>query len=154
MQEQRGLTVRRIGEFKRADIQYRMRPGAYAIAFREGKVMLVEEHSADENLQLPGGGIDPGESPTMALHRELMEETGWRATNLRKLGAFRRFPYMAELGFWADKVCHIYLVHPARQLGAPSEPGHTVHWLAPEDALSALGVEGYRHFLALALRRS
>ena len=144
--------MRRIGEAKRLDTKYRMRPGAYGIVALHGKVMLVHEHASDENLQLPGGGIDPGESPTTALHRELMEETGWRVSGLRKLGSFRRYPHMPEYGFWADKVCHIYLARPLRRHGPPTEQGHSVIWAEPDAAIELLGVEGYRHFLRRALR--
>lgn len=144
--------MRRIGEAKRLGVQYRMRPGAYGIAIRNGKVLLIEETRSDENLQLPGGGIDPGESPIVALHREMMEETGWRVAQPVRIGAFRRFPFMPEYGFWAEKVCHIFLVTPTLRIGEPTEPGHIVHWLDPEDALDGLGVDGYRFYLANALR--
>ena len=34
-------------------------------------------------IQLPGGGIDPGESPEAALKREIKEETGCSVTGLK-----------------------------------------------------------------------
>lgn len=38
---------------------------------------------------LPGGGIDPGESPEEALVREIHEETGYRVKILRKCACYQ-----------------------------------------------------------------
>ena len=81
--------MRRYGEPVRADRRYLPRPGVYAILPREGCVLVTEQADPGPELQLPGGGIDPGESPHAALHREVYEETGWRIAAPRRLGAYR-----------------------------------------------------------------
>jgi 8-oxo-dGTP diphosphatase len=99
-------------------------------------------------LQLPGGGIDPGEGPLQALHREVFEETGWKIGAARRLGAFRRFTYMPEYDLWAEKLCMIYMAQPVRTLGPPSEAGHTPVWATPALAARKLGNAGDRHFVS------
>ena len=149
--------MRRYGEPVRAGRRYLPRPGVYAILPREGCVLVTEQADPCPELQLPGGGIDPGESPHAALHREVYEETGWRIAAPRRLGAYRRFTYMPEYDLWAQKVCTIYLARPVRRLGPPTEPGHTARWLPLADAVADLGPEGDRAFLtelAARLRRA
>lgn len=145
--------MRRVGQPREFGRNYRLRPGAYAVLPRGAQVLLTYQTNTEDNMQLPGGGIDPGESPLAALHREVFEETGWHITRPRRLGAFRRFTYMPEYGFWAEKVCTIYLAHPTRQIGPPSEPDHLAIWAPAEQAVEMLYNPGDRHFAALALDR-
>ena len=43
-------------------------------------------------LEIPGGLVDPGESPAAAAGRELIEETGYRAGRLESLGSLNPNP--------------------------------------------------------------
>lgn len=43
-------------------------------------------------LEIPGGLVDPGESPAEAAARELLEETGYRAGRLASLGSLNPNP--------------------------------------------------------------
>jgi 8-oxo-dGTP diphosphatase len=61
---------------------------------------------------------------------------------------------MPEYDRWAEKLCTIYLAHPVRPHGAPTEPGHTAHWLPVEMALEALGNPGDRAFVERLLWES
>ena len=70
--------IRRFGEPPRSDLRYTRRAGAYALLPRGGHLLLTNQQNPGPDIQLPGGGIDPGESPLVALHREVFEETGWR----------------------------------------------------------------------------
>lgn len=128
--------IKRVGEPPLRGIRYGRRPGAYAILLRGDEILLTHQQEPEPEFQLPGGGIDPGESPVHALHREVREETGWTIAKPRRIGAFRRFVYMPEYERWAEKVCHIFVARPARALGPPTEAGHTAVWtparLAPE----------------------
>jgi 8-oxo-dGTP pyrophosphatase MutT (NUDIX family) len=51
--------------------------------------LLVFEHDADyqAGIQVPGGGIEPGESPEAAAIRESLEETGLSLQNPVFLGS-------------------------------------------------------------------
>ena len=139
--------IRRYGEAVRPGVSYTRRPGAYAILWRNDALLLTHQAEPVPEFQLPGGGIDPGESPVAALHREVFEETGWRIARPRKLGAFRRFTYMPEYDLWAEKLCHIYLAFPVRRHGPPSEPGHTAIWMPVALAARELGNDGDRAFV-------
>jgi len=144
--------IRRYGEAVKQGRRYGRRPGVYAILLRGSSILTTFQAEPTPEFQLPGGGIDPGEHPITALHREVMEETGWRIAIDRRLGAFRRFTYMPEYDRWAEKICTVYLAHPVRRLCAPTEPGHTAVWLPATEALTRLGNEGDRGMLAGLLR--
>jgi len=143
--------IRRFGTPPEPGRIYKHRPGAYVVLLR-GTDMLVTQQISEKlpepELQLPGGGIDPGESPITALHREVLEETGWRISAPRRLGAFRRFTYMPDYDKYAEKLCTIYVARPVRQLAAPSEPGHTAIWLPRDVAMTSLANSGDRYFIA------
>ena len=140
--------IPRVGETVRRGMRYRQRTGVYAVLPRDGALLLTHQAEPVPEFQLPGGGIDPGESPVAALHREVFEETGWRITRPVRLGAFRRFAYMPEYDLWAEKLCHVFVAHPVRAHGAPSEPGHTACWVPGDVALDLLGNDGDRLFVS------
>lgn len=144
--------IPRVGEPLAKDVRYRIRPGAYAILPRDGKILLTYQRDPEPEFQLPGGGIDAGEQVLPALHREIIEETGWTMHRPRRLTAYRRFTYMPEYELWAEKLCTIYVAHPAVRLSDPLEDGHTAVWMTPQTALSALSNDGDRAALELFLR--
>jgi ADP-ribose pyrophosphatase YjhB (NUDIX family) len=71
-----------------------IRPAAYAVMVRDGRVLLLRmKHTG--KFHLPGGGIEPGERLEAALARELREETGLEV-EIGKLAHFE------ELFFFYD----------------------------------------------------
>ena len=143
--------MRRIGEPWRPGKPYRDRIGAYAIiAGGDGHLLLVEQ---DGELQLPGGGIDPGESPLRALHREVREETGWRIGAVRRIGAFQRFVWMPEYLIWARKVQLIFLARAIAPIPGPIEQGHIPVWSSPDTAAETLDVAGDRAMVRHAIHQ-
>ena len=128
--------------------RYRLRPGAYGLLVRDGRVLLTRQIEDDER-QLPGGGIDPGESPYRALAREVLEETGWTIGAARRIGTYRRFAYLPDYGFWAEKLCHVWLARPLFRRSDPVEPMHRPAWVALSDLPDAVDEDGARRFLRL-----
>jgi 8-oxo-dGTP diphosphatase len=139
--------MRRIGEpFRRKP--YRDRIGAYAVIPGARGLLLVDQNG---ELQLPGGGIDPGESPLQALHREVGEETGWRIARPRRIGAFQRFAWLPDYGYWARKVQLVYIARAVCPAGPPLEPGHVPVWLPAAEAARRLDIAGDREMVRRAL---
>lgn len=72
-------------------------PGAVIILplLAEDRVCLIRNyrHAVGETLiELPAGTLEPGEEPLETAHRELIEETGYRAAKIEPLHTFFASP--------------------------------------------------------------
>ena len=73
---------------------YTARMGDYALIYAvttEGKVLVLRQYKHGVGrvcLTFPGGYIAPGEDPSVAAERELIEETGYRGGAVTSLGSF------------------------------------------------------------------
>jgi ADP-ribose pyrophosphatase len=82
----------------------------------EGEVVLVRQfrHGTRQvMLEIPGGVVDPGESPEQAAVRELLEETGFEPDRVRLLG--RVCPNPAIQGNY----CYSFLAEGCRRVREP-----------------------------------
>lgn len=82
-------------------------PGAVAIlAFIDNEtILLVEQFRIALNktmLEIPAGKLEKGEIPLECAHRELEEETGYKAGKLEYLGT------IATGAGFTDEIIHIY----------------------------------------------
>lgn len=76
----------------------------------QGRVVLIRQWrqgSGAPSLEIPGGIVDPGESPAQAGARELLEETGYVAAELVPLGQVNPNPALF------DNTCHTFLARDA-----------------------------------------
>jgi len=83
-----------------------------ALTPREKMVLIRQYRQGCERvtLEIPGGMVDPGESPEQAAARELWEETGYQAQSLRFLGRVNPNPALF------DNTCHTFLASGARRV--------------------------------------
>ena len=143
--------MRRFGERIAQGRTYRDRPGIYAVIRKGGDLLLTLQMEPEPEYQLPGGGIDPGENHLQALHREVVEETGWSIVIERRLGIFQRYCFMPEYDLWARKICHVYLAHAALKISEPLESHHRAVWVPPAAAARLVGGDGDRYFVSQAM---
>jgi len=72
----------------------------------EDNVLLVRQYRKPiekELLEIPAGGIDPGEDPDATVRRELREEIGYLPNRIERLGGFYSTP-----GYCTEYL-HLYL---------------------------------------------
>lgn len=145
--------IRRFGKPPQSTVRYTRRPGVYVVIEHGNDILLTFQGGEFQEYQLPGGGVDPGEHMIPALHREVMEETGWTIHSIRRLGAFRRFTYMPEYDLWAEKLCTLYRAKAGLRLSDPSEPDHDAVLVPRQSALGLIDNPGDWHFLNRVLNR-
>jgi ADP-ribose pyrophosphatase len=89
-------------------------PGAVTLVpvDSQGRILFVRQHRHAVGkmlLELPAGTLDPGEEPEFCAYREVREETGMSAANLKKIGEFYLVPG------YSTEYMYIYLatdLHP------------------------------------------
>lgn len=67
---------------------------ARSIVFKDNSVLVVSQENGNQYI-LPGGRLEPGESPLEALHREILEETGWTIKDIKHIG-FMHLHYLGS----------------------------------------------------------
>jgi 8-oxo-dGTP diphosphatase len=119
------------------DVVYQERPGGYAIIRRaDGRLAFVCGKAG--RLFLPGGGVQPGERPEDALLREIIEEIGWRAHILDRVGRATQFLAVAGEGCFAVRATH-FRARPIERLTTDCE--HAIVWLPAAAATASLARE-------------
>ncbi|MFW6381065.1 MAG: NUDIX hydrolase [Bacillota bacterium] len=86
----------------------------------ENRVVMVEQYRKPAEttlLEVPAGKLEPDESPENSALRELREETGYRAGDLKKLVSFYTSPG------YSDEVLHLYQATDLQQVGRRPDPG-------------------------------
>jgi ADP-ribose pyrophosphatase YjhB (NUDIX family) len=75
------------------------------VVFRDDKILLVRERS-DGRWTLPGGWADVNDSPSEAVEREILEESGFKAKSRRLLALYDRakHPHLPPFAFHVYKI--------------------------------------------------
>jgi 8-oxo-dGTP pyrophosphatase MutT (NUDIX family) len=112
----------------------------------ENRVFLVK-HSYVYGWQMPGGGVEPGETIAAALEREVREEGNIELTASPILHAI----YYNTRDSWRDHVA-LYIVRQFRQVGPP-EPNYEIiaHGFFATDELPTDTTHGTRKRIAEVL---
>jgi 8-oxo-dGTP diphosphatase len=134
---------------------YPDRLAAFVVVQRDGDiaVVLVTFRSGGSRLDLPGGGIDPGETAAQAAVRECGEEAGLRVSVDE--------PFTTADHYFVNDENETYntrgVFFAARLLAeAPelkTEDDHALFWMPPQEALVKLDRDSHAWALAAWLRR-
>jgi ADP-ribose pyrophosphatase len=81
------------------------------------QVVMIKQYrhgSRQITLEIPGGLVDPGDTPETAASRELLEETGYRAEEWKKIGVVNPNP-----AIFSNR-CHTFLARNLTKVGNPT----------------------------------
>jgi 8-oxo-dGTP diphosphatase len=146
-----------IPQFGQADPgrSYPDRPAAFVIVARDGLIAVarVRFEGGGGRLDLPGGGIDPGETAEQAAIRECGEEVGLRVAIEGEVARADHYFVNED----DSRVNTRGIFFAARLEGEAQElkieDDHTLEWMTPDAALIALDRESHVWALAAWLRR-
>lgn len=108
---------------EREGVDPNQRVAAYAVVVTEGRLLLTQLAShtgAAGRWNLPGGGLDPGESPTAGVVREVAEETGQVVDEVRLVDVMTQH-WVGRSTRGAEDYHAVRLLHVAR-CARPTRP--------------------------------
>jgi len=126
-------------------------PTAATIVIEDGKALILKRGPTapwyPNYWNLPGGGIDPGESPKAAAKRELEEEIGIAPRNIRFLD--KVYDHKEDFTLWT----YVAEGYRGRLLLDKSENTEYA-WVGPEDISSYRFVPQVERLLQKVLRKA
>lgn len=131
-----------LGECKK-DIEYIVRPGAYALIMKEvdgqtlvGLIKIEDELSKKEKYYLVGGGIEDCDNNdyTSALKREILEETGYSAIDEEFITRMDEYFFSPHMNGHFKKEGYFYQIVLEKKQCEPLETTHELVWYLPETA--------------------
>ena len=143
-------------QFGRAEpgVSYPDRAAAFGVCERDGRIAVVWVTRSDGRYyDLPGGGVDAGETDTQAVVREFGEETGLKVETRRALGRADQFMRQGS-GAPANNRSALFEVEAtAEDAALKIEADHELQWLDPLEAIASLRHDSHAWAVALWLRR-
>lgn len=126
------MEVLETGE-KLPDTEYQYRVICFGIVEKEGKLLVVFS-GKDRNISLPGGGIEEGETPLQAIHREFVEEAGYKIKSAKELVDVHSY-WNFQTGKRVERYAHFFVVEVDEDSKTtPIEDWHTRLLVDFEDA--------------------
>ena len=104
----------------------------------ENHILMVKQYRyaiGQETLEIPAGKLDPGETSETCARRELLEETGYEASELRRI-----FKYFPAIGY-SDEAIEIYEAHDLTKITSAVDENEI-------SKVEVLSMDGVRELIA------
>jgi len=136
---------------------YPDRPAAFVVLEKDGRIACVRVawRRGGPKLDLPGGGLDPDETPAEAAARECGEEAGLKVTVAGEPFVCADHYFINTEGRSNNTRGAFFIA--AMEAEAPElkvEDDHDLVWLEPAEAIRALDRESHAWAVAAWLRRT
>jgi 8-oxo-dGTP pyrophosphatase MutT (NUDIX family) len=98
----------------------------------DGRVLLIDHYrfiSKTRGWEIPAGRVNDGEQPEQAAARELIEETGFMAGSVQKLGR-----YYSSIGS-SNQVFHLFMGRGLLPMGTAIDTNEVMdlRWFTPDE---------------------
>jgi len=133
-------------------LEYKPREAAYGFLLRDGYLAIAQIGYSKFSYDFPGGALDGGETPEMAVEREFIEETGLRVRVVQPAGEVLNY-FIHQDGTPYNNHCRFYEMELLEAVPEQkSEPDHELVWMRPLEAMKRIKHPAYAWALLLWLR--
>ena len=113
------------------------------VLFNENNEICIIDSGKYGYRQIPGGGIDEGESIIDGLYREMLEEAGWQIEEVKPLGyihEYRENTKNKKIKKWSESIDFVFVAKTKSYSGThyvteEAEEDFRPVWILPKQAL-------------------
>jgi 8-oxo-dGTP diphosphatase len=133
-------------------LDYQPRQGAYGLCLKDGRLAIAQIGFRKFVYDLPGGGVDEGETPEKAVVREFLEEVGILVKPDYLVCEILHY-FVHENGTPYNNRCRFYVVKWVDDRpGQKIETDHELVWMTPLEAIKSLKNDGFAWAVTCWLR--
>lgn len=119
--------------------EFVLHPGAVSVLpfLGDGRVVMVRQFRypvGESLLEIPAGRLEPGEDPEETVRREMIEEIGYRAGELKHVSTFYTTPG------YTNEVMHLFFAFELEKMEAQPEQDEIlkIETMSLEDSLERI----------------